>query len=73
MTFPFQMEPKFELDATVRSECIIVTAIDDEELEQSLTFSIVISAMANLPRVTVEPDVVTVTITDNDGMLFINI
>ena len=63
------MEPKFGLYATLRRECIIVTAIEDEKLERSLTFSIKISAMTNLPRVTVEPDVVMVTIADNDGML----
>ena len=47
-----------------------MTALDDEKLERSRTFSIKISAMT--PRVTVEPDVVMVTITDNDGMLLYN-
>ena len=61
------MEPKFVLYATLRRECANVTAIEDEKLERSLTFGIKISTME--PRVTVEPDVVMVTIADNDGML----
>ena len=44
-----------------------MTAFDDNMLDVSRVFGIKISTAVDLPRVSVGPEVVTVTITDNDG------
>ena len=60
----------FTLFSEFRAFCFRVTATNDSNMEEDLTFGIKLFKTMNISaRVTIEPDVVMVTITDNDGML----
>ena len=50
-------------------QCVMVMTSDDQVLEDSASFSLQLMAGVQNDRITIQPQVITVTVEDNDGVL----
>ena len=59
----------FDSTNQLREQCVMVMTSDDQVLEDSASFSLQLMAGVQNDRITIQPQVTTVTVEDNDGVL----
>ena len=59
----------FDSTNQLSEQCVMVMTSDDQVLEDSTSFSLQLMAGVQNDRITIQPQVITVTVEDNDGVL----